>query len=136
MKRESVRVDPRSPVPIWSQIEEGLRRLMAQGALGLGAPVPSVREMARELRVNPATVSKAYQRLCDEGVLEVRRGEGTYVAQVPPGLPRAERQRTLGEGARRYASLSLTIGATREEAEDELRSVWTSLHARPRGEER
>jgi GntR family transcriptional regulator len=136
MKRETVRVDPRSPVPIWSQIEEDLRRLLAQGALRSGDAVPSVRDLARELRVNPATVSKAYQRLCDQGVLEVRRGDGTYVAESPPGLPRAERARALAEGARRYSSLGLTIGASRDEALDELRTAWTSFETRVRGEER
>lgn len=136
MKRESLHVDPRSPVPIWSQIEEGLRRLLAQGALRAGDPVSSVRDMARELRVNPATVSKAYQRLCDEGVLEVRRGDGTYVSQAPPVRPRAERQRALDESAHRYASLALTVGATREDAEDQLRTVWARLHGRSKGEER
>jgi GntR family transcriptional regulator len=136
MKRESLHVDPRSPVPIWSQIEEGLRRLLAQGALRSGDPVSSVRDLARELRVNPATVSKAFKRLCDLGVLEVRRGDGTYVAQAPPVRPRAERQRALNESAHRYASLALTIGASRDEAEDELRAVWATLHGRSKGEER
>jgi len=136
MKRDAVAVDPRSPVPIWSQIEEGLRRLLAQGVLRAGDPVPSVRDLARDLRVNPATVSKAYQRLAEAGVLEVRRGEGTFVARVPPALPKAERQRALQDGARRYASLGLTIGAPRDEAEDELRSVWVSLQGRSKGEER
>jgi GntR family transcriptional regulator len=54
-----LRIDPSDATPIWSQIEEGLRRLVASGALGPGAVVPSVRDLARELRVNPATVAKA-----------------------------------------------------------------------------
>jgi GntR family transcriptional regulator len=70
----ALRVDPRDAVPIWRQIEDGVRRLVAAGALSPGATVPSVRDLARDLRVNPATVSKAYQRLTDAGVLEVRRG--------------------------------------------------------------
>jgi GntR family transcriptional regulator len=136
MKREILRIDPSSPEPIWSQIQEGLRRLLAQGALVAGDAVPSVRDLARELRVNPATVSKAYQRLTDEGVLEVRRGEGTFVVQVPPVLPRAERQKALHEGAHRYASLGLTVGAPRDEAEEELRSAWANLQVRSKGDQR
>ena len=76
-----LRIDPTDATPIWSQIEEGLRRLVASGALAPGAVVPSVRDLARELRINPATVAKAYQRLTDAGVLTVRRG-GAHAAPV------------------------------------------------------
>jgi len=122
-----LRIDPADAVPIWSQIEEGVRRLVASGALGAGMPVASVRDMAKVLRVNPATVSKAYQRLTDAGVLEVRRGEGTYVAASPPALGRAERSRVLREGAARFAAAAVTLGATREEALEELRLAWSEF---------
>ena len=62
------------PAPIWKQIEEGMRRLIALGALKPEGPVPSVRDLARDLRVNPNTVARAYQRLTEAGVLTVRRG--------------------------------------------------------------
>ncbi len=120
----ALRVDPTSSTPIWSQIEEGVRRLVASGALPLGGPVPSVRDLARELRVNPATVAKAYQRLADAGILTVRRGEGTFVAETAPAMNRTERSRTLRDGATRYASLAATIGATPDEASEELRTAW------------
>ena len=58
-----LRIDPRDAVPIWKQIEDSLRRMVAAGALAPGAAVPSVRDLARDLGVNPATVSKAYQGL-------------------------------------------------------------------------
>jgi len=122
-----LRIDPADAVPIWSQIEEGVRRLVASGALGAGMPVASVRDMAKGLRVNPATVSKAYQRLTDAGVLEVRRGEGTYVAASPPALGRAERSRVLRDGAARFAAAAVTLGATREEALEELRLAWSEF---------
>lgn len=123
----SLRIDPSDATPLWSQIEEGVRRLVASGALQHGAPVPSVRDLARDLLVNPATVAKAYQRLTDAGVLVVRRGEGTYVADAPPPMSRSERTRTLRGGAIRYASLAATLGATREEASEELRAAWRGL---------
>src|SRR5512140_2080834 len=110
------RIDPSDAAPIWRQIEEGLRRLVASGALAPGAAVPSVREMAADLRVNPATVVKAYQRLADVGVFAVRRGEGTFVAVSPPPVARAERLKTLRDGAIRYGSLAVTLGTPCEEA--------------------
>lgn len=122
-----LRVDPAAAAPLWSQIEEGLRRLVASGTLGPGVSVPSVRDLARDLRVNPATVSKAYQRLTDAGVLEVRRGDGTYVSRQPPSLPRGRRLHALHDAALRYASVAATFGASREEAIEGLRAAWADL---------
>lgn len=134
-KSRLLRVDPARTVPIWSQIEEGLRRLVASGILGAGEAVPSVRDLARDLRVNPATVSKAYQLLTDEGVLEVRRGEGTFVHATPPGMGRGERARRLREAALHYASLGVTLGANRDEALEQLKSAWAELGRWEKGAE-
>ncbi len=120
----TLRIDPTDATPIWSQIEEGVRRLVASGSLKPGAPVPSVRDLARDLRINPATVAKAYQRLTEAGVLAVRRGEGTYVAEAPPAMSRAERARILRESAGRYANLAATLGVTRDDAEETFRAAW------------
>src|SRR6185436_19087650 len=101
-------VDPRNPLPLWRQLEEGVRNLVAAGALAPGTVVPSVRELARELAVNPATIAKAYQHLSEAGVLEVRRGEGTFVAAGPPILTKPERRRRLAVAARSYAARAAT----------------------------
>lgn len=119
-----IRVNPSLPVPIWSQIEDGVRHLVASGALPPGAALPSVRDLAREQRINPNTVAKAYQRLVEAGVLESRRGEGTFVAERPPALPAAERTRLLKDGATRFASLAVTLGASRSEAAAVLAVEW------------
>ncbi len=129
----TLRIDPRDAVPIWKQIEEGMRRLVASGALAAGAAVPSVRDLARELRVNPATVVRAYQRLVDAGLLAVRRGEGTFVAASIPSLPARERRHALEEGALRYASVALTVGSSRDEATAALGSAFDRLSRPPQG---
>jgi GntR family transcriptional regulator len=120
----SLRIDPSSATPIWSQIEDGIRRLVASGALRPGVSVPSVRDLAKDLRINPATVAKAYQRLTEAGVLTVRRGDGTYVADAPPTMSKSERGRILREAAGRFADLASTLGVAREEAEEALRAAW------------
>ena len=124
----TLHVDPADATPIWRQIEEGLRRLVASGHLVAGAAVPSVRDLAKELRVNPATVAKAYQRLVDAGVLAVKRGEGTFVAEGPPMMGKIERRRLLRDGAMRYAAIAATIGATSEEAIAELKTAMASTN--------
>src|SRR5260370_3345168 len=124
-------VNAAESTPIWSQIEEGIRRLVASGAISPGTAVPSVRDLARELSINPATVAKAYQRLAESGVLTIRRGEGTYVSDSPPAMGREKRHRALAEGAVRYASLAATLGATSSESADELKTAWKRLRAPP-----
>ena len=119
-----LRIDPTLPVPIWSQIEDGMRHLVASGTLGPGDVVPSVRDLARGQRVNPNTVAKAYQRLVEAGVFETRRGEGTFVAARPPSIPASEKERLLREAARRFASLAVTVGVSRSEALAAVQSEW------------
>jgi len=123
----ALRIDPRDARPIWRQIEEGVQHLVARGALASGSAVPSVRDLARDLQVNPATVFKAYQRLTDAGVLTVRRGEGTFVATAPPLMSDTGRSDRLREEAVRYASVAVTLGASREEALAVLDGAWRSL---------
>lgn len=120
-------INTSDPAPIWKQIEEGVRRLIALGALQPGASVPSVRDLARDLRVNPNTVARAYQRLTDNGVLAVRRGEGTYVADIPSQPRKSERNDMLREAAGRYAGTAITAGASVEAAVSELESSYQRL---------
>ena len=131
-----IRVDATLPVPIWSQIEEGVRYLVASGALRPGDALPSVRDLAREQRINPNTVAKAYQRLAETGILETRRGEGTFVAQHPPAMPAAERARLLRDGATRLATLAVNLGATRAEAVTALQAAWLEDESTSKGDRR
>ena len=119
-----IKLDPKSATPLWRQLEESVRHLVGSGAWEPDLAVPSVRSLAAELLVNPATIAKAYQRLVDLGVLVVRRGEGTFVAPKPPILARAERTRTLREGAEKYAALTATIGA---EPDDAFKALETAF---------
>ena len=128
-----LRVDPSDAAPLWRQIEENVRRLVASGALKPGAAVPSVRDLARELSINPATVAKGYQRLVDGGVLAVKRGEGTFVADKPPALARGEREKELEGGAMRYAALAVTLGVSNEEAVEHVRGRLDFLRRKREG---
>lgn len=84
--------------PIYVQLREHAVAMILDGALGDGDPLPSVRQVAAELQVNPITVSKAYQSLVDDELVERRRGLGMFVR---PGardeLLKAERDKFLSE---------------------------------------
>ena len=120
-------INPTQAAPIWRQIEEGMRRMISLGTLAPGGAVPSVRELAQQLRVNPNTVARAYQRLTDAGVFAVRRGEGTFVADTPSQLKKSERNEALREAAGRYAGTALSVGATLDEATAELEQSFDRL---------
>jgi GntR family transcriptional regulator len=75
-------LNPHSSVPIYQQLIEQVRRLVAGGQLAPGSELPSVREMAREYTVHPMTISKAYSLLESEGILERHRGKPMRIAAL------------------------------------------------------
>lgn len=84
-------IDPRSPTPLYEQIAARIRVAVAAGELSPGDPLPSVRALARELRLNPATVVQAYRDLALDGFVEMRHGQGTFIQDVPTFLRDEER---------------------------------------------
>ena len=84
--------------PIYRQLRDLMVAMILDGVLGEGDPLPSVRNVAAEYRVNPLTVLKGYQQLVDEQLVEKRRGIGIFVREGARGrLLEDERQRFLGE---------------------------------------
>jgi len=88
-------IDPSSPTPVYAQIEEQLARLVMTGHYKAKERIPSVRELAVTLRVNPLTVSKAYGRLSDRGLVKTVRGKGVFVAEKPPEISAKEKERRM-----------------------------------------
>ncbi len=86
------KVDLSRGEPVYAQIMAEIKRRMARGTLKPGDRLPSVRELARSLVINPNTAAKAYQLLETEGVIATRRGTGTYVAGEPSKLSLAVRR--------------------------------------------
>jgi len=76
-------IDPESKVPIYVQIEEQIRALVAAGQLRPGEQLPTIRELAADLRVNYNTIARAYLELDHDGVISTQQGRGTFVAGVP-----------------------------------------------------
>jgi GntR family transcriptional regulator len=118
------RVDPRSPVPIYAQIADRVRVAVAAGDLKQGDALTSVRALAAELRVNPATVVQAYRALEREAIVELRQGAGTFIAAVGTETKSPERaaaaRRLVNEMLAEATRLGLTPRDVRVALDKEL----------------
>lgn len=100
-------VEPESKVPIYIQLEEQLRAVIAAGQLRPGEQLPTIRTLAADLRVNYNTIARVYLDLHRDGVISTQRGRGTFVAGVPDELQVARA---------RYEKLRAIVRSAFEEA--------------------
>jgi GntR family transcriptional regulator len=116
-----VSIDPRDSTPIYAQIERGLRAGIASGRLRSGDQLPTVRQLAVELRVNANTVARVYADLERNGVLETRRGVGSFVSASPDhARPPAEHLRRLRAFVTRLLGDAAAAGFTVDEVIAEI----------------
>lgn len=124
MKRlaSQIQIDFRSAEPIFSQIARQVQALVQNGELKPGDQLPTVRELAAELRINFTTVARAYHILDEAHLISTQRGRGTYIWDSPP---QAEVQRpTLLQGlAHRYWEEASRLGFSAQEARQALDAV-------------
>ena len=105
--------------PIYRQFRDRVVAMILEGVLKEGDPLPSVRTVAAEYRVNPLTVLKGYQQLVDDGLVETRRGRGMFINVGARGLLlQGERQRFLAEEWPRVYATIQRLGLTAEELMD------------------
>jgi GntR family transcriptional regulator len=116
-------VDSTSPTPIYAQLDRSIRAAIATGELEPGAQLPTVRQLAVDLAVNANTVARVYAQLERDGMLETRRGVGTFVRESPsPQAARANRERELRELIRRFVGDAALLGFTLSELITQLRN--------------
>lgn len=120
------RVDPRNPTPLYAQIASRLRVGIASGELRAGESLPSVRQLAAQLRINPATVVQAYRELEGDGLVNTRQGSGTFVQDVAADRRNRDREqearRLVREALAEAGSLGISAGELRAAMELELRA--------------
>ncbi len=109
-----IQIDDKDPRPIYQQIVDEVRRALVTGSLGAEDPLPSVRQLAGQLKVNPNTVQQAYRALERMGVVYVRRGQGTFVAELRGGTAR-ERKALASSLAKRALQEAYRNGIGAEE---------------------
>jgi GntR family transcriptional regulator len=125
------KIQTESPIPIYEQIMTQVIFGVASGALGVGARIPSVRDLADQLVVNPNTVARAFQELERRGVVRVRRGLGMEVTPEAPDFCRSQQKQIVRGRIREALGLAATSALSPEEVrqlvEEELN------HARVNG---
>ena len=113
-------LDLRSGVPVYRQLIDQVRTGVALGSLTAGDQLPTVRQMAVDLAINPNTVLRAYRELELGGLLETHQGTGTFVAKKRLERKDAERERQLTQLANEFAARAGAAGFTVEELLERL----------------
>jgi GntR family transcriptional regulator len=126
-------VNSNDPTPIYAQLDRSIRAAIAQGRLAVGDRLPTVRQLAVDLRVNANTVAKVYAELERSGVLATQRGVGTFVLASPPtptypkaATARRERERQLRPLVDRLLADASAIGISLPDIMEYLRGLETS----------
>jgi GntR family transcriptional regulator len=120
-------LNPQSGIPIYRQLLDQVRRLVASGHLAHGAPLPSVRELAIKHAVNPMTVSKAYSMLEAEGLLERNRGKPMTIAKQPRSLAQLpKRVQQLDPHLEQLLLAARQLQLTESDVVKALRAKWES----------
>jgi GntR family transcriptional regulator len=127
-----LRIEKGSAVPISRQIADQIAGLYASGALRPGERLPSVRELARELAVNQNTVLRVYERLCGDGVLEMRHGQGTFVADRPAKRNLAAHRARLVDELRQIARQAVGLGLSSDDLHELLAEAVDGVAASER----
>lgn len=124
-------IDARHPTPIYAQLERAIRFAIVTGRLAVGDRLPTVRQLAVDLRVNANTVAKVYAELERAGVLETRRGVGTFVRTNELPITQSavgrrgvsEREHKMRGLAERFLADAHALGFSPEEVLDHLRGI-------------
>ena len=108
-------IDYNSSQPIYQQVIEQIKLTVVNGGIKPGDRMPSIRELAKTLKINPTTTARIYNELAHEGVLILRQGQGAFVAPKVVSLASDEIHRIVSEYARKMLVEGLRLGLTREE---------------------
>ena len=133
-----VSIDPRDRTPIYTQLERGLRAAMATSRLRPGDQLPTVRQLAVELKINANTVARVYAELERAGVIETRRGVGSFISATPAQAhPPREQERRVRTFVTRILAEADAAGVSLDDLFSELedRRQQTQQH-RPKAEGR
>lgn len=126
-----IQLDFRSGAPIYAQLVEQIRAMVARGELKPGDQLPTVRQLATDLRVNFNTVARAYRMLDEAGLISTQQGRGTYIWEPPiPQAPQQRRENLLDGLAHQFVQEARHLGFS----PDEIRAAVQKMIEKPMGD--
>ena len=131
-----ITIDPAGYIPIYEQIKSGIKGRISLGVLKANDPLPSIRDLAAELVVNPNTVARAYRELEAEGFIFTRKGKASFVTDDSSSLIKQERQRFIDEVFERAISEARKFGLGEEEIRAIVEAMLKARQKPGRGEGR
>ncbi len=128
-------INPHSGLPVYRQMIDQIKYYVASDTLKPGDQLPSIRELAQRLAVNPTTVVRVYSDLQHEGIVEMRHGKGAFVTDSGHRMSATERERTLRDLARHLAVEAVQMGAPASQVLKVVREELAELDGAEAGEE-
>ncbi|EHL17742.1 hypothetical protein HMPREF9630_01432 [Peptoanaerobacter stomatis] len=119
-----IQVDVRSRVPIYEQIINSIKQMSISGVLLPDEKLPSVRELAKDMTINPNTIQKAYQELERQGIIYIKRGQGTFINPDIKAKNKEEKMTNLKETINTIVVESIYLGISKEELIEIIKSIY------------
>lgn len=116
-------INPKSKQPLYEQLVEQLRRQITLGVMSAGAAMPSVRQLATELGINPNTIQKAYRRMEEEGMIISVPGRGSFISDDLADMLKRQREEQLAK-TRQAIALCRDMGLPQETLKELLQTVY------------
>jgi transcriptional regulator, GntR family len=119
-----IQVDVRSRVPIYEQIINSIKQMSISGVLLPNEKLPSVRELAKDMTINPNTIQKAYQELERQGIIYIKRGQGTFINPDIKAKNKEEKMANLKEIISNIVVESIYLGISKEELIEIIKNIY------------
>ena len=126
------RLDSHSGVPVYRQIIDQVQAAISAGILAVGDQLPTVRQVAVDLVINPNTVSRAYREMEIRGTVDTQQGSGTFIANKKIEYTKGERERQLGQLVGEFVSRAGSAGFTVEQLVKALRELSFEIEPKRR----
>ncbi len=122
-----LQIDPNNGSPIYQQIIEQIKRAISLGIFKVGNPIPTIREIALELRVNPNTVAKAIRELEREGILKTFVGKGSFVSETSINIAKQENEEKAEKLAEQFVKDTQWLGLNKKETVMLVENCWEKV---------
>lgn len=122
-----ITVDPRSAVPPYEQVRDQVARMIGAGTLAPGARLPTIKQLAADLRLAPNTVARAYRELEHDGFVRSHRRRGTFVRDDVPPVAVEERDARLEKAVEQFALQLRQLGSDPDDAIEKVRAILSRV---------